>query len=85
MKKFLAIVCIIGATMSFAHEGTCPKKEDHKHNCKPPKEAIELCVGKTIDTGCQITSRHGDLLNGVCRYTPDKKYFACVPERKKKR
>lgn len=84
MKKFLTTLCVIGVTMSFANEGACPKKEDHRNGCKPPKEAIEVCVGKTTDTACQVTSRHGDLLNGTCKNTPDEKYFACVPEKKRK-
>lgn len=84
MKKFIAIVCIIGATASFANEGSCSKKEGRENDRKPPREAIEVCVGQIKDATCQVTSRHGDILNGTCRYTPDEKYFACVPNKAKR-
>ena len=80
MKKFIAIVCIIGATLSFANESPCGDKEDQQKDRKPPKEAIEVCEGQATDTICQVTTRHGDILNGTCKYTPDEKYFACAPQ-----
>ena len=80
MRKFIAIACIIGATVSFAHEGPCGG-ENQKDGCKPPKEAIEICLGQATDTVCQMTTPHGDTLNGTCKYTPDEKYFACAPQR----
>ena len=42
----------------------------------PPQEAISICEGKATDTKCQMTSPHGDLLDGTCKYTPDTKHFA---------
>ena len=81
MKKFIAIVCVIGATMSFAHEHPCDDKEHQKKDRKPPKEAIEVCVDQAKDSTCQVTTRRGDILKGQCKYTPDDKYFVCMPEK----
>ena len=84
MKKIVLILCIIGVTASFANGGDCDKKEGKKHDRIPPKEAIEVCVNKAAESSCQVTGRHGDILNGTCKYTPDEKYFACKPQRKKR-
>lgn len=82
MKKFITTLCVLVATISFANEGPC-RGEDR--DCKPPKEAIEICEGQATDAQCQVTSPHGDLIDGTCQYTPDEKYFACKPERGPKR
>ena len=84
MKKFIAFICVVGVTASFAHAGPCRSK-DKNNECKPPKEAIEVCEGKTTDSTCKVTSPHGDLISGTCRYTPDEKYFVCVPEKRHKK
>ncbi|MDB2562292.1 hypothetical protein N9X61_01670 [Sulfurimonas sp.] len=81
MKKFITMLCVIGVTVSLAQEGSNSKKEGPKHDCKPPKEAIEVCLGQASDATCQVTGRHGDILNGTCKYTPDEKYFVCAPEK----
>ncbi|MBU0721184.1 hypothetical protein KJ877_07570 [bacterium] len=79
MKKFITTLCIIAVTVSFANEGPCRGQE--KSECKPPKEAIDICEGKATDSVCQVTTPHGDVLNGTCKYTPDEKYFVCMPQR----
>lgn len=84
MKKFIAIICIIGVTVSFASEGPC-RGHDKNDECKPPKEAIKICEGQATDSTCQITTPHCDLLNGTCKYTPDEKYFVCMPQREPRR
>jgi hypothetical protein len=85
MKKFIAVVCIVSATMSIANQGGFDDKRNDRSDSKPPKEAIEVCVDKAIDSKCQVTTRHGDTLNGTCKYTPDEKYFVCEPENPPKR
>lgn len=80
MKKIIVIGCILlGATASFANQGPCRGGDE---DCKPPQEAISICEGKAADSTCQVTSPHGDLVNGTCQNTPDEKYFACKPEKK---
>jgi hypothetical protein len=46
----------------------------------PPKEAITACQNKDKGTTCSITTPEGDTLSGTCSYTPDEKYFVCMPE-----
>lgn len=78
MKKFIVMVCVLGATMSFA-QGPCRGGDS---DCTPPQEAIDACEGQSTDATCQVTSPQGDLISGTCKNTPDKKYFVCMPERK---
>ena len=44
----------------------------------PPDSAISVCSGKAEGTACEITGPNG-AKQGVCAYTPDKKYYACKP------
>ena len=44
----------------------------------PPDSAISACSGKSEGTVCEITGPNGTK-QGVCAYTPDKKYYACKP------
>lgn len=85
MKKFIAAVSLIAATISFANQGGCDEKKHERSDCKPPKEAIEVCVDKAIDSKCQVTTRHGDILDGTCRYTPNEEYFVCEQQNPPKR
>ncbi len=44
----------------------------------PPDSAISACSGKSEGTACEVTGPNGTK-QGVCAYTPDKKYYACKP------
>ena len=44
----------------------------------PPDSAISACSGKPEGTACEVTGPNGTK-QGVCAYTPDKKYYACKP------
>jgi len=44
----------------------------------PPGSAISACSGKSEGTACVVTGPNGTK-QGVCAYTPDKKYYACKP------
>lgn len=44
----------------------------------PPDSAISACSGKAEGTACEVTGPNG-AKQGVCAYTPDKKYYACKP------
>lgn len=46
----------------------------------PPKEAITACQNKDTGTTCTMKTPQGDSLEGTCKYTPDEKYFVCMPE-----
>ena len=46
----------------------------------PPQSAIDNCVGKSEGTACEVSTPEGTK-TGDCAYTPDKKYFACRPQR----
>ena len=46
---------------------------------EPPKEAIAICKNKDVGSTCQMTTPQGDTLSGTCKYTPDEKYFVCMP------
>lgn len=81
MKKLLSLLCIVGVTMSMAHGHRCDEKDEKQKECKPPKEAIEVCVSQELDSICQVSGRHGDILEGRCKNTPDEKYFACIPNK----
>ena len=47
---------------------------------EPPKEAISICEDQDEGSSCTFSSPRGDSLSGTCSYTPDKKYFVCMPE-----
>lgn len=44
----------------------------------PPKPALDACSGKTSGNSCSVQTPKGTL-TGNCNYTPDQKYFACIP------
>ena len=44
----------------------------------PPDSAISACSGKSEGTACEVAGPNGTK-QGVCVYTPDKKYYACKP------
>ncbi len=44
----------------------------------PPESAISACSGKSEGTACVVTGPNGTK-QGLCAYTPDKKYYACKP------
>jgi hypothetical protein len=44
----------------------------------PPDSAISACSGKSEGTACTVIGPNGSK-QGVCAYTPDKKYYACKP------
>lgn len=44
----------------------------------PPDSAISACSGKSEGTACTVTGPNGTK-QGVCAYTPDRKYYACKP------
>jgi len=44
----------------------------------PPDSAISACSGKSEGTAYVVTGPNGSK-QGVCAYTPDKKYYACKP------
>jgi hypothetical protein len=45
----------------------------------PPQEAITACSDKAEGAACEANTPNGTE-EGVCAYTPDKKYFACRPK-----
>ena len=46
----------------------------------PPRESRAACEGKPENSPCSFISPKGQE-RGTCVYTPDRKYFACRPER----
>lgn len=44
----------------------------------PPDSAISACSGKSEGTACEVTTPN-ETKQGVCTYTPDRKYYACKP------
>ena len=56
--------------------------QDHRRpqNGIPPKEAIAACQNRDTGTTCSMKTPRGDMLEGICKYTPDNKYFVCMPE-----
>ena len=71
MKTILALASLFIVTISVIY--AAPDKQE------PPKEAIEVCVGLDVEALCFIETPRGTL-EGKCMNTPDKKYFACMPE-----
>jgi len=46
----------------------------------PPREAITACQNKDVGEACSMETPQGDIVEGICKYTPDNKYFVCIPE-----
>ncbi|MEI6205582.1 MAG: hypothetical protein WCP20_02245 [Desulfuromonadales bacterium] len=44
----------------------------------PPDSAISACSGKAEGTACEVSGPNGTK-QGICAYTPDRKYYACKP------
>lgn len=81
MKKIILIATLFVATMSFANQNS--RGGAQKEMREPPKEAISICEDKSAGDSCSVTTPRGDTLDGICKNTPDKKYFACVPDKHK--
>jgi len=79
MKKIITTLAIFALTASFAQDGKPPRGGKGK----PPQEAIEACANEDAGTSCTVETPRGDVLEGTCQNTPDKKYFACVPKNHK--
>jgi hypothetical protein len=71
MKKTLTLTLLLMTLSSVIY--AAPEKQE------PPKEAIEVCVGLDVESICFMETPRGTL-EGKCMNTPDKKYFACMPE-----
>ncbi len=71
----MIVLAIFGVTLVSANQG-----QRDGSDRQPPKEAIEICEGQEEGSSCQMTTRRGDTLDGTCKYTPDDKYFVCMPE-----
>jgi hypothetical protein len=54
--------------------------QDRPERGTPPKEAIAACQNKDTGTTCSMKTPRGDTIEGTCKYTPDEKYFVCMPE-----
>ncbi|MBF0504162.1 MAG: hypothetical protein HQL14_03570 [Candidatus Omnitrophica bacterium] len=48
----------------------------------PPQFAIDACTDKAQGDACEMTTPRGTR-SGICHSTPDQKYFACMPNRRK--
>jgi len=77
MKKIITTLAIFALTASFAQDGKPPR------GGKPPQEAITACENEDVGTECTVETPRGDVLEGTCQNTPDKKYFACAPKNHK--
>jgi hypothetical protein len=73
----IALTCLFFSIANLAiakdQNGGFGKKE-------PPKEAIEACAQKYEGSECSMSTPHGDTITGKCIYTPDEKYFVCMPK-----
>jgi len=76
-KKIFIGSCIFVTTivLSYAQSGKGNEGKDRK----PPKEAIETCVGQEVGFECTMNTPRGSL-TGTCMNTPDEKYFVCMPK-----
>ena len=68
MKIISLILSIIFALAGFAYSQV------------PPEESRAACTGKAENSPCSFISPKGKE-TGTCAYTPDRRYFACRPER----
>ncbi len=68
MKNISLILSIIFIFVGFAYGQA------------PPEESQTACTGKAENSPCSFIGPQGEA-NGTCAYTPDRKYFACRPER----
>ena len=65
------------------NSGSSPQGQHHQGRAPgasrvPPDSAISACSGKSEGTACEVTGPNG-AKQGVCAYTPDRKYYACKP------
>jgi len=70
-----------GGTGSFppSPEGKGPGQSGQGEMKGPPQAAIDACSGKAEGSACQCQGPNGTEA-GTCKYTPDKKYCACMPD-----
>jgi len=74
-KMALVVIMLFGIiNFAIAQDNRGPQKRT------PPKEAITACQNKDTGTACLMRTPQGDTLEGICKYTPDNKYFVCMPE-----
>ena len=78
-KKILIASCIFATTIVVSYAQPGGEKQGGAKNGKPPKEAIEVCVGQEVGFECTMNTPRGSL-TGTCINTPDEKYFVCMPE-----
>ena len=81
-------VLLLGSTAlaeTTADTGGSPPQGPQQHQGRatgasriPPDSAISACSGKAEGTACEVTGPNGTK-QGVCAYTPDRKYYACKP------
>lgn len=82
MTKISIVLAIVIIALGFANENSNANRPNHPMG-PPPKEAIDVCLNQEEDSVCQLTSPRGETLEGICKTTPDKEYFACMPKRSK--
>jgi len=75
----LSAVSTYGCANNGTNEGMKPNKSDNR--MPPPIEAIQSCVNQEENDVCQTKGPRGESVQGLCRTTPDNKYFACLPEK----
>lgn len=71
---FISILFFGMINLAIAQENRKPQKGT------PPQEAITACTNQYIGSICSMKTPRGDMLEGTCKYTPDNKYFVCMPE-----
>lgn len=77
MKKVLMLLTILTLNLSFAQNIKSTQSEKRE----PSEEAIISCEGEIEGTTCYLESPLGETVEGLCRTTPDYKYFVCVPNK----
>lgn len=68
-------------TRDQAYEQQEGSRPPPRHGGKPPEPAISACLEQAAGAVCEFEGRRQEVVTGVCKFTPDEKYFACKPAR----
>lgn len=78
MRKNILICSIlsIGLALSVYSQEGKPESGGHP---KPPKEALDACVGKTAGASCEFSGRNQEKVTGTCFQPNTNLPLACRP------
>jgi len=80
ITSFVMLTCLCGSGYLYAVDQGMQNGQNKPKTGKPPQMAISVCTGKVAKSPCVFQGTRGSE-SGFCEDTPDKKFFACNPNR----